>query len=258
REWGARVVAFIMGFGERLFPRAVLQTAFGEKYPRPMRAQPPIEDISAIVNRFQAWAGAQPQPRTRDGVRELTYDEAIRSRQRRKIPLEPLSEAEQPLSATPPKTKLRTQSSNGKQRIAAPRRPKHDRSAISSTGDQVVAPEPMMFRDVLAEKVSILPAVSSQNLITVEPRRTALSLRVSLSEHALLKRRAAEANLPVSTYLRNCALEVENLRMQLARTLEEQRAKHMPSYVQTSAFASCMQIVRRLFFRKTTTLAVRA
>jgi len=223
-----------------------------------MSAQPPIEDISAIVNRFQAWAGAQPQPRTRDGVRELTYDEAIGSRQLRKSPQEPLPQAEQPVSATPPKAKRRAQSSNGKETVAAPRRPKHDRSAISSTGGQVVAAVPMVFRDVLAEKVSILPAVSSQNLITVEPRRTALSLRVSLSEHALLKRRAAEANLPVSTYLRNCALEVENLRMQLARALEEQRATHTPSYVQTSAFASCIQIVRRLFFRKTTTLTVRA
>jgi len=71
------------------------------------------------------------------------------------------------------------------------------------------------MRQVLAEKVSILPASSSQELALADRRTTALSLRISFTEHALLKRRAAEENLSVSCYLRNCVFEVEELRAQV-------------------------------------------
>ncbi|MGC1296254.1 MAG: hypothetical protein WA869_14560 [Alloacidobacterium sp.] len=65
-----------------------------------MNTQPPIEDINAIVNRFQAWAGAQAPARAKDGVREITYDEAIRSRRHRTSAEATLPAAEKPAPAS--------------------------------------------------------------------------------------------------------------------------------------------------------------
>jgi predicted component of type VI protein secretion system len=44
-----------------------------------------------------------------------------------------------------------------------------------------------------------------------------MSLRVAASKQALIKVRAAEAGLPASAYLRQCALQVEQLRVHPCR-----------------------------------------
>jgi len=241
----------------------MLLGAFTPTYTRHMNTQPPTEDINAIVSRFQAWVGAQQAPaRPNEAVRELTYDEAVRSRRRRTSPETTLPQAEKPTASRPtnPARNAGEKSATPKRKNTALRRAKaaqRNDARRPLARDRVVEPEPTTFRQVLAEKVSILPA-APQSTAIVERRTTALSLRISLAEHTLLKKRAAEANLSISCYLRNCVLEVETLRAQLARTLEEQRSMRMQPSNPASPFTSCMQTVRRLFFRRTTTLALRA
>jgi hypothetical protein len=228
-----------------------------------MSTQLPVEDISTIVSRFQAWAGAQAPSRANQGVRELTYEEALRKRG-----LRASSEASSPEAEQPAPVLLEN---------AAPREPekttglKKRASAMCSTVTSLsedapdlqaealaIIPEQSAFRQVLAEKVSILPAAGSRELAVAERRTTALSLRVSSREHALLKMRAMEANLSVSCYLRNCVLEVESLRTQLAHKLEEQELAHVQPVDQKPVFAFCLRMVRKIFWGKTTALAVRA
>lgn len=229
-----------------------------------MSTQPPVEDINVIVSRFQAWAGAQAPSRTREeAVRELTYEEAIRPKRRRNDSEAPSPEAENLAPAPLGKAERRNlkEPTEPTKRVAIPCHTKPapaEELTPSPAEARLVVPYPRTFRQVLAESVSILPASLPQRLTTDERRAAALSLRISTSEHALLKTRAAEANLSVSCYLRNCVLEVESLRMQLARTREELQAMQMQPTIGVSAFASCIRMVRRIFFGKTTTLTVRA
>jgi len=187
-----------------------------------MNTQSPMEDINAIVSRFQAWAGAQTSSHTKDEVRELTYDEAIRSRPHRSRVDVALPEAEKSLLVQAESSRQRKteKSAKPKKRIASSRHVKHEPSKTAQrakASHPVAAAEPPAFRQILAEKVSMLPAVPSQELALAERRTTALSLRISFAEHARLKKRAAEENLSVSCYLRNCVLEVEELRAQINR-----------------------------------------
>jgi hypothetical protein len=88
-----------------------------------MNTQPPIEDINAIVNRFQAWAGAQAPACEKDGVRELTFDEAIRSRRHRTSAEATLPAAEKPAPASPTNARRRKTEKPAKlkKKTAAPR-----------------------------------------------------------------------------------------------------------------------------------------
>src|SRR5262249_40886792 len=147
-----------------------------------------------------------------------------------------------------------------KKRIAGPRHhqsTQHEEKKAPSAIVRGLVPEPA-FREVLAERVSIVPAAVPKEIAVIERRTTALSLRISSAEHALLKMRAAEANLSVSCYLRNCVLEVENLRAQLAQKIAEQKPAPMQLPYRVSPFATCVRKIRWLVFGKTTALAVRA
>jgi hypothetical protein len=58
-----------------------------------------------------------------------------------------------------------------------------------------------------------------------KPLKTAsITIRLSEPECAQLRRRAAEAGMTVSAYLRSCTLEVESLRAQVKQTLAEMRS----------------------------------
>jgi hypothetical protein len=54
-------------------------------------------------------------------------------------------------------------------------------------------------------------------------KRASITIRLSEPECAQLRRRAAEAGLTVSAYLRSCTLEVESLRTQVKETLAQLR-----------------------------------
>jgi hypothetical protein len=206
----------------------------------------PIEDIHAIASRFQAWVGAQPGT-YKDGVRELTYEEVVLSKGLRAKSETAMTDVAKPKAASGERRRKTNKSQKSKRRTATPHHSRNNPSKKSQAISPAAALEPSTFRQALTEQVSILPATAN-----IEPRTTALSMRISSAEHALLRRRAAEANISVSCYLRKCVFEVESLRAQLACTIAEQEITH-----RNSAFSSCMQVMRRLFFRKLTALAPR-
>src|SRR6202000_1691288 len=201
------------------------------------------------------------------GVRELTYEEAIRSSRRRtapgrsapekaavaaepEAPVVPAKARYQPVnerSATKPaKSKKRLSTRHAKSRTS-----KNKPIPAAKTKDIAVQPA-AVFRQVLAAQVAPVPALA------VGGRTTALSLRVSAGEHSLLKARATEANLSVSAYLRSCLFEVEDLRAQLRQLRLAQQPMPMHTAALPGVFTSCARFVQRLFRGKTTTLAVRA
>jgi hypothetical protein len=119
---------------------------------------------------------------------------------------------------------------------------------------------------VLAESVALLPATllpttarSVEATHSLAHRSAALSIRVSAQEQALIKMRAAEANLSVSAYLRQCAFEVEHLRAQAEQTFAARfRTPTPPQFAPVHASGFLVRLARRLFWGKTTTLALRA
>ncbi len=72
------------------------------------------------------------------------------------------------------------------------------------------------------------PAAGGRRLKT-----SSITIRLSEPECAQVRRRAAEAGLTVSAYLRSCVLEVEGLRTQVKETLAQLRTAQAP--VQDSA-----------------------
>jgi hypothetical protein len=61
------------------------------------------------------------------------------------------------------------------------------------------------------------------------PKTASITIRLSETECAQLRLRAAEAGLTVSAYLRSCTLEVESLRAQVKQTLAQLRAPKPPA-----------------------------
>ena len=218
----------------------------------------PADDIEAVLGRFQTWSDTR-RPKTSteemiDGVRELSYEEALQSsRTRWQARTEPPQDkSEKSLAANP----------EPKPAPEPPPLPAHETSPghpafpnYSSFNDEALAPDtvslsiaaeprsgasspaPPVFGTVLAEAVSpdtipaprpgpgSVPTFSSGPLALVWPgparteRQVSMSLRVAASEQALIKARATEAGLSASAYLRQCALEVEKLRAQVHHTL---------------------------------------
>jgi predicted DNA binding CopG/RHH family protein len=73
-------------------------------------------------------------------------------------------------------------------------------------------------QDSSLEKVPVRPFAQR------ELRSASVTIRMSQAECAQLRRRAAEAGLSMSAFLRSCVLEVDALRAQVKQTLAELRA----------------------------------
>src|SRR5271156_1103670 len=128
---------------------------------------------------------------------------------------------------------------------------------------------PPVFGAMLAE--ALTPAAQhSGALARIWPpaskpeRQVSMSLRVAASEQALIKARAAEAGISASAYLRQCALEVEQLRAQVQHTLAVIERKstlalpagEAPAHVSRRGFLGRMR--RRIFGGRDTALTLRA
>jgi hypothetical protein len=72
-------------------------------------------------------------------------------------------------------------------------------------------------------ETSLQPGKSPSASIRDCRRTASVTIRLSEPECAQLRRRAAEAGLSVSAYLRSCTLEVESLRAQVKEALAELR-----------------------------------
>lgn len=69
-------------------------------------------------------------------------------------------------------------------------------------------------------------------LTTKVSRETRLTVRFTSHEHALVQARAAEAKTSVSSYLRQCALEVELLRKHVEAALAEVQSAKEASFAE--------------------------
>ena len=218
----------------------------------------PMEDIDTVIGRFQAWAGLRNAETPKPGIRELTYEEALESRRnrwRRTAPAAAKSShvdelrdergvtqlpapgkfaggtaTRQPGSArrgaTAAKHKATRKARSGNQMENAAHKsaanpasaPPAKQSAPLKRETQPAPAVPSEFKEVLA--TAVLPAGVVATTKPVElARQTAISVRLAPVERALLRKRAAEAGITVSAYVRQCALDVEQLRAQVKQTL---------------------------------------
>ena len=211
----------------------------------------PVEDISTVLGRFHAWAGKPDKPGT--GAREISYEEAVQSsRYRRRadhVPVpaltaKPAIETKKKTAAIPAgkgraAVKTPVKSPQGKRatpkvareakRVSAPR--KNVREKYQPAGQKDAKAQPQ-FRQILETSVAaeittapMRPVPAASNAVAAQPRSAdpgrpvMLSVRISAAEQALIRTRAQEANVSISAYMRQCALEVEQLRDQVERTL---------------------------------------
>jgi len=95
-------------------------------------------------------------------------------------------------------------------------------SLHSPIGDvaQTTKTRPATVCEEIKPQASAEPHTSSESSL----RTASVTIRLSEAECARLRRRAAEAGLTISAYLRSCTFEVETLRAQVKETLAELRA----------------------------------
>jgi hypothetical protein len=208
--------------------------------------EPNAEDLDSVLGRFQDWANAcHEQPISKHGstpgrgraatpkkanlalgARDASYEQALRaSSYRRTVSPEtetsplPQPQTPAPLPVETPESYLRA----SPQRptvipVAAPPAPDFaDLPTLTTDRKPHGAHAP--FREVMRETAGLVstPKTSAPG----EIRSNALSLRVSGAEQARIRAGAAEANLSVSAYLRQCALSVDVLRDQVELALVE-------------------------------------
>ena len=267
--------------------------------PSTATAAKPPEDIDAVLGRFQAWSAtlkatgktAQKRKDLPDGVRELSYEEALESSRSR------WQTRTQPSVICDSTEEIPTGTDEKSVPAVTPDKPALD-SFPASTAFNAEAIQPDMlsltsagrppvhtpappeksvgpaFGTVLAEALPTEPDPNPDlgPLALVWPappkneRQVSMSLRVAPSEQALIKARAAEAGLSVSAYLRQCALEVEKLRAQVHHTLAliEQRSEQSPARSLTArqppaqtAQSGFLTRLRNLIFDRPTRLTLR-
>ncbi len=254
----------------------------------------PAEDIEAVLGRFQAWSGLQHAAEVRPGIRELSYEEALESNRyrwgasgneaakknaesqsrlreepgavRMAVPVTAI-EVKAEKAATMKSRKANRRDTAKKDRGKYPAaKTTQDETArrtaskvMRKTGHKATTPQP--FKEVLAEAVRPAAAIVQAQPVELS-RQVAVSIRLAPAERALIKTRATEAGLTVSAYIRQCALEVEQLRAQVQQTLAElgKRAA-MPSVTDESQGAQpgfLARLMRRFLSTPGSRLALRA
>lgn len=225
----------------------------------------PADDIEAVMGRFQAWAGSK-----KPGIRELSFDEALKSSRYRWPGAERASVGGKP----EPESGARPSAQSRKKAAAAveqeARKTGHRNRAVKGeveAGPKLTAKSAKsgakpVFREALEKAVR--PAeVFAEPLEAAETgRQLAISIRLAPAERALIKARAAEAGVTASAYIRQCALEVEQLRSQVRDTIVALR-RGEPSTIPSVGLVSqptpgfFLRLFRWFFPRRASTLALR-
>jgi hypothetical protein len=209
-------------------------------------ATQPVDDIGAVLGRFQDWAGTQAATAAKPGIREIPYEEALASDRYR---WKAATHARNQLAEKPESTADSKAGGSGRE----PAEPSRNRRAAKKVGARdrdPIAPERAVpktvssavrrtaaksggqrqfsakggesktkpaFRQVLSE------ALKPSELVVAQPdelvRHNAVSVRLAPAERAQIQKRAAEAGTTVSAYIRQCALEVEQMRNQVRQAL---------------------------------------
>jgi len=234
-------------------------------------ATQPVEDIEAVLGRFQAWTGAREATGMKAGVRELSDEEALASGRYRwkperagtaknaaaqprttpaASPQVPVRERKTAAAKTPePKSHIARQKNHAPSRAQSPK--------PSTRKEEKAYPA---FREVLAQAVKPAEVIVKPQPVELS-RQVAISIRLAPSERALIKTRAAEAGITASAYIRQCALEVEQLREQVRQAVAAMDRGATPAaQVATSAppngFFAWM--ARKFLPRRSPALALRA
>jgi hypothetical protein len=235
----------------------------------------PVEDIETVLGRFQAWTGARNAVEAGPGIREIPYEEALASERYRWKGSGRKPETVKPQAKAGPAdvAKAREPERGNAAKIAKTVRTRgHGKGTVPDAKKASAATENTakvkrcaaakqeasgrkpVFREVLAE------AVKPAELVLAQPadlaRQKAISIRLAPEERALIQTRAAETGITVSAYIRQCVLEVEQLRAQVRRamaTMERDGGAMTPT-----APGFFARIVRGIFPRRGSTLALRA
>jgi predicted DNA binding CopG/RHH family protein len=95
-------------------------------------------------------------------------------------------------------------------------------------------------------------AETAQAAAEPERRSASVTIRLSTAECALLRRRAAEAGVTVSAYLRSCTLEADALRAEVKQALAEMRTAGLTRRMAAKAPTRCSWIgcLARVFSRR--------
>lgn len=211
----------------------------------------PVENIEAVLGRFQAWAGDRNATEPGLGIREISVDEALASgryRWKGARPAPSKKTDENPGESPEPAKVSAAQASTESQQkpqaakaarsrqkakvrergraVSEPRTITNGRVAAESKngggGNHCAAKPPVArgsasakpaFKDALAEAIRPVEVVVAQPAALT--RQAAISIRLAPTERALIQTRAAEAGITASAYIRQCALEVEQLRAQV-------------------------------------------
>ena len=249
-----------------------------------MRTQP-MEDIDAVLGRFQAWSGSRNAAETKPGIRELSYEEALQSSRYRWQGGDKKQGAEQTSGRDADSAEISEPGPEGTKQAAAKGRHakrvpaknvrvgsrgaktgqavKSDAQAPPSMKSAIAPPSKTgakaSFREVLAETVQPAEVIVASRAVELT-RQVTISIRLAPAERALIKTRAAEAGVSASAYIRQCALEVEQLRAQVQQAIPAMEGKPSAPAVQesvpTSGFLS--RFARKLFAGSAPTLALRA
>jgi hypothetical protein len=227
-----------------------------------MQAQP-VEDIEAVMGRFQAWAGSQNAVEARPGIRELSHDEALKlNRYRWKGANSPFAKTKAcavrevvpttaPVtvpSATPERAPKRLKTAPTKAHNANRKTVKkvfvNDRSKAKS--DAKAVPE---FKEALANAVRPMEVIVAASQPIDLARQVSISVRLTPAERVLIKLRAADSGISASAYMRQCALEVEQLRSQVQQAIAAMEQKTPTPLQKTSPSGFLARLARRIFPR---------
>jgi len=253
----------------------------------------PAEDIDAVLGRFQAWAGSRNAVEAKPGIRELSCEDALQSRRyrwkaadetlaKKKPDVEPgvvragapvtaqtaVSAPEAAQKKTAPAEVRSTRRSATKKARTGGHAAKLNREArsvsaqkpvpVAKAGFKATTEAKLEFRDVLAATVRPVEVMITAQPVEIS-RQVAISIRLAPAERALIKTRAAEAGITASAYIRQCALELEQLRAQVQQTLaalERNPRASNPNPARAPGFFT--RLVRRFFPGTTSSLALRA
>lgn len=113
------------------------------------------------------------------------------------------------------------------------RPPERDSEPLPTTGTDLRSVRPNTT--TLLPAVAPKPAASAQESSLRVLKTASITIRLSEAESEQLHRRADEAGLTVSAYLRSCTLEVETLRAQVKETLAQLRAPQVAAQSKVKA-----------------------
>ena len=102
--------------------------------------------------------------------------------------------------------------------------------SASDTGAVPQSPQPDSFTQAESGASPSQPSADRSSTTAAVPmKKASITIRMSEPECAQVRRRAAEAGLTISAYLRSCTLEVETLRTQVKQTVAQLRSSPSPA-----------------------------